>query len=457
MTINKMKIKILLTWALGLSMLLNFSQLFAQHNTTTIDKVVAVVGENAILYSDIENQYLQYIMQGNTANSDAMRGKIFEEVMFAKLLLNQAQLDSIEISDDQVESEMDRRLQYFISQIGSKEKLEQYYNKSLIDIKNDLRDVIREQILTQQVKGSITESIKITPSEIKTYFNKIPKDSLPIIESEIKYEVITLMPEVNAEEKAYARSKIEGIRKRIVEGGEDFSTLAQVYSEDPGSAMKGGELGDFSRGVMYPEFEAAAFALQGNEISPVVETDAGFHILQLIKRKGDYINVRHILVQTKISPLSIQLAKKKLDSIYTEISKGTLTFEDAAKRFSTDDYFASGGIALNPNSGNNIFTSDEINKDIFFQLDKLKAGEYSKPFVFQDEKGKSSIKMVKLVSRTSPHRASLKTDYTKIQEAALQDKKSQAVQNWIKEKAADTYIIIIDEEFKKFNFQYKWI
>ncbi len=423
---------------------------------TVIDKVVAIVGENSILYSDIENQYLQYIMQGNIENSQEVRCQIFEEILFGKLLLNQAQLDSIEISDDQVESEMDRRLQYFISQIGSKEKLEEYYNKSVIDIKNDLRSIIREQILTQQVKGNIVQKITITPSEVKEYFNKLPKDSIPIIESEIRYEVISINPLVNAEEKAYAKSKIEGIRERIVKG-EDFSTLAHIYSEDPGSAAKGGELGDFSRGVMYPEFEAAAFALQPGEISPIIETDAGFHVLMLIKRKGEFINVRHILIQTKVSPLTIQNTQQRADSVFQLIQAGNMTFEDAAKRYSDDDYKVNGGLAINQNTGNSIFSPAEIDKDMFFQLDRMTPNQVSKPFVIREDQNKTSFKIVKLISRTSPHKASLSTDYDVIQKAALQNKKAEAVEKWINERAKDTYILIIDENFKKCNFMYKWM
>ena len=430
-------------------------QAFGQNDKKIVDKVVAIVGENSILYSDIENQYLQYIMQGYTANSQEIRCRIFEEVLFAKLLLNQAQLDSIEISDDQVESEMDRRLQYFISQIGSKEELEKYYNKSLVEIKNDLRSVIREQILTQQVKGNITSNIRITPTEVKHFYNKIPSDSLPLIPSEIKYAVITKKPVITAEEKAYAKNKIEGIRKRIV-NGEDFATLARIYSEDPGSALKGGELGDFSRGVMYPEFESAAFALQAGEISPVIETEAGYHILQLIKRKGEYINVRHILIQTKVSPLSIQRTMLFMDSVYQLISSGKMTFEEAALRFSDDDFRTTGGLAVNPNTGNNSFSPQQIDKDIFFKLDKMSVGGLSKPMTIRDEQNKAVIKMVKLVQRSSPHKASLKTDYGKIQQMALQSKKADAISDWINERTAETYILIIDKKFKQCNFMYHW-
>lgn len=435
--------------------LFTFNTSFAQNTEKIIDKVIGIVGENSILYSDVENQYLQYLMQGYTANSQDIRCQIFEEILFAKLLLNQAQIDSIEISDDQVESEMDRRLQYFIGQIGSKEELEKYYNKTLTEIKNDLRAVIREQILTQQVRSSITSTIKITPTEVKEYFSKIPIDSLPIIETEIKYSIITKKPVVTFEEKEYARSRINEIRERIIKG-EDFSKLARIYSQDPGSALKGGELGDFTRGVMYPAFEAAAFALQENEISPIIETEAGFHILQLIKRKGEYINVRHILIQTKVSPLSVQNTKNKMDSISQLIESGKMTFEEAAKKFSDDDFGPAGGMAVNESSGNNSFAPSEINKEIFFQLDKMSVGGVSKPFIIRGDQNSSQIAIVKLSQRSKPHKASLSTDYDKIQAAALQDKQMKAVTDWINLRTKDTYIIILDENFKNCNFMYNW-
>jgi peptidyl-prolyl cis-trans isomerase SurA len=430
--------------------------LFSQQKEKVIDKVIAVVGENAILYSDIENQYLQYIMQGYTANSQDIRCQIFEETMFAKLLLNQAQIDSIEIGEEQVESEMDRRLQYFISQIGSKEELERYYNKSLVEIKNDLRDVIREQVLTQQVRSEITSGITITPSEVQAFFKKIPADSLPLIETEIQYAVITKKPELSAEEKAYAYEKIKGIRERIMKG-EDFATLARIYSEDPGSALKGGELGDFTYNVMYPEFEAAAFALQENEVSPIVETEAGFHILKLIKRKGEYINVRHILIQNKISPLSIERAKVTMDSIYQLIESGKMSFNEAATKFSDDDYAAVGGLAVNQAKGNNNFTPTEISKELYFKLEKMSVGAVSKPILLKNEENNIEIKMVKLIRRTKPHRANLQSDYDKIQESALQEKQMDAVTEWINKRTKDTYIVILDPSFKTCNFLYNWI
>jgi peptidyl-prolyl cis-trans isomerase SurA len=420
-----------------------------------IDKVVAVVGENAIYYSDIENQYMQYIMQGYTSNGQAIRCQIFEEILFAKLLLNQAQLDSIEVSDDQVEQEMDRRLQYFIGQIGSREKLEAYYDKSIMEIKNDLRSVIYEQMLSEQVKRGIASDIHITPSEVKDYYKSIPKDSIFTVPSEIEYSEIVMVPKVTAEEKAFARAKLAGIRKRIVDGA-DFETMARIYSEDPGSAARGGELGDFTRGAMAPEFEAAAFSLQPDELSPIIETEFGFHILKLIKRKGEYINVRHILIQTKISPVSLERTKAKMDSVYQLIQSGEYTFEQAAQRFSSEDSRNNGGAAINPATGNRSFNPQQLDKNLFFMLDKMDIGQIKPPMLYQKDRSKKAFRIVRLDKRTKPHKASLDTDYDLIQEAALAAKKGNAINDWIQEKTKKTYITILDDDLKKCNFQYDW-
>jgi peptidyl-prolyl cis-trans isomerase SurA len=433
----------------------SFIALHGQSQGKVIDKVVAIVGGNEVLYSDVENQYMQYLMQGYTTNGAAIRCEIFEQILFAKLLLNQAQLDSVDVSDEQVEGELDRRLRYFISQIGSQEKLEQYYNKSILEIKSDLRSTIHDQMMSEQVKSNITKDVTITPSEVREYFNSLPKDSIPLISSEYQYSSIIIVPKVREEEKAYARHKLEGIRKRIIDG-ESFESMARIYSEDPGSSMKGGELGDFSRGVMFPEFEAAAFVLQPGEVSDIVETEAGYHILKLIKRKGDFINVRHILIKTKVSPLSLQLSMDKMDSIYQLISSGVMTFEEAALRFSDDDSKFSGGIAINPQSGSNVFAPEDIDKELFFKLEKMNVGELAKPSMYDKDRNVKAIRIVRLDKRTEPHKASLAKDYDKIQNLALNNKKSESISNWIQEKSKKTYILILDEDLKKCKFNYKW-
>jgi peptidyl-prolyl cis-trans isomerase SurA len=420
-----------------------------------IDKIVAVVGSNEILYSDVQNQYMQYLMQGYSADGMAMRCQIFEEMLFTKLLLNQAQLDSIVVSEDQVGSELDRRLQYFISQIGSQEKLEAYYNRSINDIKADLRNVIRDQMMSEQVREKIVADIKITPAEVRVFYNEMPKDSIPSISSEYQYSHIVITPTVHPEERQYALSKMESIRQRVIKG-ESFESLARLYSEDPGSAMKGGELGDFGKGVMYPEFEAAAFTLQEGEISPIVESEAGFHIIKLIKRKGDYINVRHILIMTKVSPISIQLSQNKLDSVYLLISSGKITFEEAALKYSDDDSKYSKGAVVNQQSGNTIFLPEQMDKDLFFTIDKMSPGQISKPSVYEKDRNTKAIRIVRLDKRTQPHVANLEEDYDKIQSWAIEDKKSKALNAWINDKASKTYIFIQDADLKNCDFIYKW-
>lgn len=444
-------------WILNIVLIFLFvgsgNTLFSQGKL--IDKVVAVVGDNAIYYSDVENQYMQYLMQGYTAKGQEVRCQVFEEILFAKLLLNQAQIDSVDVSEQMVESEMDRRLQYFINQIGSREKLEEYYDKTILQIKSDLRTVIYDQMLSEQVKRGISSGVQITPSEVKEFYKFIPKDSIFTVPSEIEYSEIVMEPKVSREEKEFARAKLAGIRKRIIDGS-DFATMARIYSEDPGSAVKGGELGDFTRGVMYPEFEAAAFLLQKDDISPIIETEAGFHILQLIKRKGDYINVRHILIQTKISPISLKKTASLMDSVYQLISSGSYTFEQAAQRYSSEDSRNNSGVAINPATGNRSFNPQQMDKNLFFVLDNMNIGEVKPPSIYQKDRTKKAFRIIRLDKRTKPHKASLETDYNLIQEAALSAKKADAISEWIQEKTKKTYITILDEDMKNCKFQYKW-
>jgi peptidyl-prolyl cis-trans isomerase SurA len=429
----------------------------AQNDEVVIDKVVAIVGGNSILYSDIENQYLQYKMQGMKTGADKGRCMVFEEMLFSKLMLNQAELDSVDISSDQVESEMDRRLNYFIQQIGSRQKLEEYYGKTILEIKDELRKSIREQMLIGEIQRGITSGVTITPSEVNKYFKDLPKDSLPLIDSELQFSEIVVYPKVTKEEKEIALEKIKAIRERIVEGNEKFSTLARLYSEDPGSAKKGGELGEFGRGVMYPEFEAASFELENpNDVSEIIKTKAGYHIIQLIERKGEYINVRHILVQTKASSVSMQKTSNYLDSIYRLIESGKYTFEEAAMKFSESDTKVNGGLVTNSSNGSNVFLPSELDQRTFFTLNNMSAGEISKAVLFEDEEGEKAYRLLKMIQRTKPHKANLTDDYARIKDMALASKKNDKINEWISDKSNDTHIIITDQKFKNCEFQYNW-
>lgn len=419
-----------------------------------VDEVVAVVGSKIILKSDIEGQYIQYKMQGNIGNASAMKCQFLENILFEKLLLTQAEIDSIQVTDNQVESSMNQRFRYYINQFGSQQKLEEFYQKPILEIKEEIRSLVKDQLMAEQVQSKITENIKITPSEIKAFYNRMPDDSIPFIDTEYEIGQIIKQPPVSAEALSEAKEKLMNLRQRIIKG-ESFSTLAILYSEDPGSAKKGGELGMFSRGEMYPEFEAVAFGLKPNQVSDIIKTKAGLHILQLIERKGDYVNVRHILIQPKVSPFDLAKASAYLDSIAGVIKHDSISFEKAALKYSDDPGKINGALMVNPQTNTSRFEAKQLDPKVFFVVDKMKVGEISKAVPLTTEEGKQAFQLLYLKVRTDPHKANLKDDYNKIQNWALEEKKGKAIDDWIKSKTDKTYISIIDE-FKNCNFEHKW-
>ena len=421
-----------------------------------IDGVVAVVGSKMILKSDIEKQYLEFRMQGNIqGTSTSMKCLIVENMLMQKLLLNQADIDSVTVTNAMVENEMDARMRYFISQIGSPEKLEEYFQKSIVEIKNDLREIMREGLLIKEVQGKIFQNVTITPSEVKTYFRKLPKDSIPEISSEIEIGIISKQPEIGEVEKQEVKDNLSSMKERVKKG-DDFATLAILYSEDPGSAKKGGELGMFKRGEMRPEFEAAAFRLKPGETSDIVETEDGFHIIQMIERRGEYINVRHILLQPKVSVLNLNKAKILLDSVSDLIVQKKMTFADAVIRFSDDPSKNNGGLLINPGTGDSKFVVSQLDPKIFFIIDKLKVGEVSNPVIFKTDRGKEEYRLYYLKERTLPHKANLENDYARIQDLALEQKRIGVMETWSADKAAKTYIRIL-QPYDQCKFQQPWI
>lgn len=440
-----------------LSSLLPVENGFAQPQL--IDKVIAVVGDNVTLRSDLENQKTQYLSSGYEV-SENTPCELLEELLFQKLLLHQAQLDSVEVGEAQVQSELDRRLRFFISQIGSEQKLEEYYQKSIAEIKSDFHDLIKDQLLVQTMQQKITGNIKITPAEVKEFYEGIPKDSLPLISSEIEVAQIVKKPVIRPEEKKAIREKLEGLRNRVLKG-EDFGTLAYLYSEDPGSARQNGELGFLTRSALVPEFAAVAFSIKPGEISDIVETDFGFHIIQLIEKRGEQVNVRHILLAPKVAPQDLVNAKNYLDSIAGVMKKtDTLTFALAAQLFSDDkDSKMNGGRMINPQTGTTKFESEllgQYDPVLFFATEKMKVGEESQPILWQKPDGSQLYRIVKLISRTEPHRANLRDDYQKIQEVALQEKQGKAMLAWIDKKVKKTYVKL-DEDYKDCKFENNWV
>jgi peptidyl-prolyl cis-trans isomerase SurA len=426
----------------------------AQPQGEPIDKIVAIVGSKMILLSQVETQYWQLVMQGEKP-TDELRCSILEELLLQKMLLTQAEIDSLVVSESQVDGEIERRIRYFVTQFGSPEALEKYYNKSILEIKDEFKDLIREQMLVQMMQGKITENVTISPAEVRKYFNELSADSIPFVESDLEIGQIVIVPQASEADKLLIYDKLAALRERILKG-ENFEALARLYSEDPGSAKKGGELGMFSRGQMFPEFEAAAFGLKNpGDVSEIIETPAGYHFLQLIERKGDYINVRHILLIVKASPTDLYNAKKQLDDVYTQISSGSINFVEASEKYNPEDYKSNGGLIVNSYSGNTRFKSDEVDATVFFTVDKLEPGNISKPVLFQTDEGKDGYRLLYLKSRTTPHKATLENDYNLITQYALNAKKTQALEKWVKEKKSVTYVRINDD-FKSCLFNFNW-
>lgn len=430
------------------------SSLQAQQGEVLIDEVVAVVGNRIILESDLETQVLQYQAQGSTIGKQTLKCQILEDLMIQKLFVNQAEIDSVIVTDNQIESTLDQRVRYFASQFGSREKMEQFYGKSVSEIKIEFRDIIKEQLMSEEVQQSIIQDIKITPSEVRAFFQKIPADSIPVIPAEYMIAQIVKMPPVSAEELNAVRERLRDYRNRII-AGERFETFAALYSEDPGSASRGGELGFYSRGELYPEFEAVAFRLKKGEVSDIVKTQAGFHIIQMLEQRGERINVRHILLRPKPSVVELEEARKFLDSLSVEIESGNITFEEAVKS-SDDPGKMHGGMLLNPYSGNTRFEADQIEPNIFFVIDKMDVGETSKAVPFLDEEGNNAYRLLHLKERSDPHRANLNEDYNRIKDWALENKQHSTILEWIREKTTINYINIV-ERYRDCETDINWV
>jgi peptidyl-prolyl cis-trans isomerase SurA len=441
---------------ISLSLFLCLSVLYVSQSQdrVDIDKVVAVVGNSAILKSDLYNQKRQLESQGATFNNNDALCELLDEMLYQKLLFNQAVLDSIEISDMQVEQVLERRLRFFIQQIGSREQLEAYYGKTIDELKDEFRPLVREQELSQRMEAEITRNVRITPAEVRRFFTRLPSDSIPVVESEMELAHIVIKPKVDAEEIADVKRRLNDIRERVLKG-ESFTTMAILYSEDPGSARKGGELGFYGRGELYPEFEATAFGLRPGEISEIIETQAGYHFLQMIERRGDQINVRHILMMPKIAPSQLAKARTRLDSIKGLITSGEMTFAEAAMKFSDDPGKISGGAMINPYNNNVRFKNDEIEPNLFFVVDKLEEGNITNPVPMMTDEGKQAFRIVKVQKRIDAHAATLEGDYDYIQQIALNIKKMEVVRDWVNQKTNSTYIQI-NEEFISCSFTAPW-
>lgn len=445
--------------------LIAFPMFSQSRQPQVIDKVVAVVGKNIILQSDIENQYIQYRLQGMAEGTgQEMRGRILEDLLLQKLMLNQAEMDSITVTDEQVEAELNRRIQWFVSRIGSQEKLEAQFGKSMSEIKEEVRKASKDNMLQEEVQRRIMENVVVTPQEVKAFFYDIPQDSLPTISPAYEIVQIVKRPPVSIDEKLQVKDRLYQIRKRILDGESSFATMAVLYSEDPGSARQGGELGFAGKGVYATAFENTAFNLRDGEISDVIETEFGFHIIQLIERRGESINCRHILLTAKVPVEALEKAQNELDSVAQLIRNGDMTFEEACKRFSDDDSRSNGGYLTNAGTGANWISISDLQeleqaypeyKNLAFVISRLEVGEVSDPIPMTTNDNKDAFRLIMIKRKTETHKANLKDDYSLIQSWALNQKRQEAISKWVSEKAAKAYIRL-DDTYKNCNFYYDW-
>jgi peptidyl-prolyl cis-trans isomerase SurA len=423
---------------------------YAQPGTgETIDGIVGVFADKIILHSEIEFEYQQFLKEYPEKRNDSIRCDILKQKLTEKLFSTKAEVDSLPLSEERIEGELEQRIQYFARQFGGEKGLEEFYGKNISEIKQNYREKIRTSLLMQEMQQKILKDIKISPTDIKTYYNSLNKDSLPYFSAEVEIAQIIIEPKVSKEAKEIALQKINELRTRLI-NGDNFRTIAKIYSDDKGSAIQGGELGFFGRGMMVPEFEAAAFKTPQDSISKVIETKFGYHIIQPIKRRGDEVNARHVLIRPQIYKADIEASKLFLDSIINLIKIDTLTFQNAAKKFSTDKRTgARGGFLADNNNGNSKIPIDELPKDVFLIVQGLKPGEISEMQLttIQSATGEP-IKVWRvfyLKSESKPHIANLRDDYQKMQLAAEEDKKQKTLARWIEKNRKQFYVQVADE------------
>ena len=443
----------LLTILFILSSAITFGQ-----NYKVIDQVIWVVGDEPILYSDVENEIQRRKYEKTPIEGDPYC-TVPEQIALQKLFIAGAKLDSLTVSDASVDQQVDARIRYFVSQIGSKEKLEEYFNKPMNKIKEEMANNVRDQLLMQQMQQQIVSDVRISPQDVKRFYDKMPKDSIPNVPEMVEVQIIGLFPEITAAEEERIKSQLRDFREKIESGDYQFSTLAILYSEDRGSALQGGELGFMTKGKLVPEFANMAFSLYDpTKVSRIVKTEFGYHIIQLIERKNDQVNCRHILLIPKIGIKEREEAANKLDSLATAIRKEETTFKEAVINFSEDENTKQNeGIMINPQNGTTKFQLQHLPSDIAKIVYTMKEGEISAPFTYKNESGKEMVCIIRLKSRIKAHKANPQDDYQELKDLVTATKNKELIEKWIKEKQQETYIYI-SPEYKDCQFHYQgWI
>lgn len=427
--------------------------LHAQNNV--IDEVVWVVGDDAILKSQVEEQYRSMQYDGQKIDGDPYC-VIPEQIAIQKLFMHQAKLDSITIPDAQVFQEVERKLNYFVANIGSKEKVEEYFNKPMSELREEMAEMVREQGIVQEMQRHLVKDIKITPSEVRRFFSGLSSDSIPYIPTQVEVQIITINPKIPQQEIDNIKARLREYSDRITKGETEFSTLAILYSEDPGSARMGGELGFMGKAQLVPEYADVAFNLNDpKKVSKIVETEFGYHIIQLIEKRGDRINTRHILLKPKISEKELNNSIARLDSLRNDITAGKFKFEEAAQYLSQDKNTRNNqGLMVNQENGTTKFQMSELPQEIAKVVNTMKAGDISQPFVMIDQKkGQEVAVLVKLRSRVEGHKANMSDDYQALKSIVEQKRREELIENWIRNKQKETYIRIKDG-WRNCDFKY---
>lgn len=436
------------------------ASVYAQDNV--IDEVVWVVGDEAILKSDVENERLTAQYENRHFDGDPYC-VIPEELAVQKLFLHQAELDSIYASDQDVIQKVEQQIAWLTEQIGSREKMEEYYNKTYTQIREMLRENIRDGMRVQQMQQEIVGDIKLTPAEVRNYFNKLPQDSIPFVPTQVEVQIITQEPKISEKEIERVKAQLREYADRVNKGETSFSTLARFYSEDPGTARRGGEGGFTGRGALVPEFANVVFNLTDTKkVSKVFETEFGFHIAQLIEKRGDRVNYRHILLRPKVDQKDIDAALSRLDSIADDIRKEKFSFDDAATWISMDkDTRNNHGLLANPHSNTSRFEMQElaglVSQDLAKEVEGMQIGEISKPFTMINSNGKQVCAIVKLKNRIDGHKATITEDYQRLKDMVTAKRSEEKLQEWIVDKQKNTYVRI-SPNWRHCDFKYPgWI
>jgi len=429
---------------------------FSQNNI--VDEIAWIVGDEIILKSDVEEQKIRMQMEGEKIKGDPYC-YIPEQMALTKLFLDQAKIDSIEADEKNVDQQVEMRLNYMVGQIGSKEKLAEYFMKDYEDIRTELKDMVRTQQLVQQVQNKVVGTIQSTPAEIRKFANSLPEDSLPSIPSQVEVQILTVEPFITKEEIEEVKDKLRDFQKRCDDGSTSFSTLAIFYSEDAESAKRGGELGFMGRGQLVKEYADVAFAMyEPGKISKIVESEFGFHLIQLIERKDEKVNTRHILLKPKASLENMNKAKARIDSIAQIINDKKFTFEQCVSLYSTDKNTRNcSGILTNMQTGTTKHEMQELPQEVGRAVYSLEEGQISNPFLMVDRSGKTVYCIAKLKSKTKAHKANMSHDFALLKQMYEAHKKQEKLNSWIAKKQKETYVRI-DENGKKCDFEHEgWI